>query len=447
MPSLSVFGAQWGDEGKGKIIDLLSDRVDVVVRYQGGANAGHTVVVDGVKWVLHLIPSGILHPGKVNVIGAGVAIDPVTLLGEIDGLRERGVDVNPARLRVAANAHVIFEQHKRIDGLNERWKGSGRIGTTGRGIGPAYGDKAARTGLRIADLLDPERCGARLRANLAEKNALIARVHEEPPLPTDELVERYAALGERLRPFVGDTGAELRAAERANKRILFEGAQGIMLDIDHGTYPYVTSSNTGPGGIPSGAGVPPRMIGHAVGIAKAYCTRVGEGPFPSELDGEAAKRLRDAGHEYGTTTGRPRRAGNFDAVQVRYGLELAGAASWIMTKLDVLSGLGDIDVVTGYRVNGERYEEYPAHLSTIDEVETEVETLPGWTEDISGARSLEELPETTRAYVERVQEIVGVPICMLSVGAERDAVIQRSSIFEDGWTEEAAGDAPVGAGR
>lgn len=433
MPSLSVFGAQWGDEGKGKIIDLLSDRVDVVVRYQGGANAGHTVVVDGEKWVLHLIPSGILHQGKVNVIGCGVAVDPVTLLGEIDGLRARGVDVTPERLRVSAGAHVIFEQHKRIDALNERWKGSGRIGTTGRGIGPAYADKASRTGLRVADLLDRDRCAARLRANLAEKNALIARVHEEPPLPTDELVDRYQALGDRLRPFVGDTGAELRAAERAGKRILFEGAQGIMLDIDHGTYPFVTSSNTGPGGIPSGAGVPPRMIGHAVGIAKAYCTRVGEGPFPSELAGDAAERLRAAGHEYGTTTGRPRRAGNFDAVQVRYGLELAGAASWIMTKLDVLSGLGDLEVVTGYAVGDERFDDYPAHLAAIDDVVTTSETLPGWTEDISGARAFEDLPETARAYVRRVEEIVGVPICMVSVGAERDAVLELAPIFEEGW--------------
>lgn len=433
MPSLSVFGAQWGDEGKGKIIDLLSDRVDVVVRYQGGANAGHTVVVDGDKWVLHLIPSGILHEGKVNVIAAGVAIDPVTLLGEIDGLEERGVRVGPERLRIAANAHVIFEQHKRIDGLSERWKGDGRIGTTGRGIGPAYGDKAARTGLRIADLLDPGRCSVRLRANLAEKNALIRLVHEEPPLPVDELVERYRAVGDRLRPFVGDTGAEIRRAAREGKKVLFEGAQGIMLDIDHGTYPYVTSSNTGPGGIPSGAGVPPQMIGRAIGIAKAYCTRVGEGPFPSEIHGDAAERLRAAGHEYGTTTGRPRRAGHFDAVAVRYAMELAGATGWIMTKLDVLAGLGDLQVVTGYSKDGAPFAEYPAHLACLDGVAVETETLPGWTEDIAGVRSFDELPENARRYVERVEEIVGVPIVTVSVGAERDAVIRRSAIFAEDW--------------
>ncbi|MEM9799522.1 MAG: adenylosuccinate synthase [Planctomycetota bacterium] len=437
MPSLSVFGAQWGDEGKGKIIDLLSDRVDVVVRYQGGANAGHTVVVDGEKWVLHLIPSGILHAGKLNVIASGVAIDPVTLLGEIDGLRARGVDAGPERLRIAANAHVIFEQHKRIDGLSERWKGDGRIGTTGRGIGPAYSDKASRTGLRICDLLDPDLCAERLRANLAEKNALIQGVHEEPPLPTDELVERYSALGDRLRPYVADTGKLLRGAWRDGARILFEGAQGVMLDIDHGTYPFVTSSNTSPGGIPAGAGVPPQAVGRAIGIAKAYCTRVGEGPFPSELHGDAAKRLRDAGHEYGTTTGRPRRAGNFDAVQVRYGLELSGADGWVMTKLDVLSGLGDLEVVVGYRVGDEVFHDYPAHLPTIEGVAVETETLPGWQEDVSGARSMDDLPEAARRYVERIEDLVGVPIVMLSVGAERDAVIEREPVLGDAWSAAA----------
>ncbi|MEO1698169.1 MAG: adenylosuccinate synthase [Planctomycetota bacterium] len=435
MPTLSVFGAQWGDEGKGKIIDLLSDRVDVVVRYQGGANAGHTVVVDGEKWVLHLIPSGILHAGKINVVGTGVAIDPVKLLGEIDGLVKRGVAVGPENLRIAANAHVIFEQHKHIDALSERWKGDGRIGTTGRGIGPAYADKAARTGLRVADLLDPARCEERLRANLAEKNALMQLVHEEPPLPTDELVERYVALGQRLKPFVGDTGAELREAARAGKRILFEGAQGIMLDLDHGTYPYVTSSTTGPGGIPSGAGVPPQAVGRAIGIAKAYCTRVGEGPFPSELHGDAAERLRAAGHEYGTTTGRPRRAGHFDAVAVRYGLELAGAEGWIMTKADVLAGLGDLEVVVGYRIGGETYDRYPAHLASLDDLETVTETLQGWDEDISSVRDEALLPEATRAYVKRLEELVGAPVVMLSVGPERDAIVERAPVFGEAWQE------------
>ncbi|MGB0331855.1 MAG: adenylosuccinate synthase [Planctomycetota bacterium] len=433
MPSLSVFGAQWGDEGKGKIIDLLSDRVDVVVRYQGGANAGHTVVVDGVKWVLHLIPSGILHEGKVNMIATGVAIDPIKLLEEIEGLEERGVKVGPERLRIAANAHVIFEQHKRIDGLSERWRGDGRIGTTGRGIGPAYSDKASRTGLRICDLLDAERCAERLRANLAEKNAVIEKVHDGAPLDVEAIVQRYVEVGARLAPFVADTGAELRKAHRVGRRILFEGAQGVMLDIDHGTYPFVTSSNTGPGGIPSGAGVPPSAVGRSIGIAKAYCTRVGEGPFPSEMFGGQADELRAAGHEYGTTTGRPRRAGYFDAVAVRYCLDLAGAAGWIMTKLDVLSGLGDLKVVTAYRAGGETYSEYPAHLPTLDGIELVTETLPGWSEDAASARTFDALPAAARRYVERIEELVATPIVMVSVGAERDAVIDRAPIFGADW--------------
>ncbi|MFT6109737.1 MAG: adenylosuccinate synthase, partial [Planctomycetota bacterium] len=408
-------GAQWGDEGKGKIIDLLSDRVDIVVRYQGGANAGHTVVVDGEKWVLHLIPSGILHEGKLNIIGTGVAIDPVKFLGELDGLKERGVHIGPDRLKIAANAHVIFEQHKHIDGLSERWKGSGRIGTTGRGIGPAYADKAARTGLRISDLLDPVRCAERLRA---------------------ELVDRYSGLGARLRPFVADTGSILRKAFRDGRRILFEGAQGIMLDIDHGTYPFVTSSNTGPNGICAGAGVPPQMVGRPIGIAKAYCTRVGEGPFPSEMMEEAeAERLRAAGNEYGATTGRPRRVGFFDAVAVRYGLELCGAEGWIMTKLDVLAGLGDLEIVTSYRHEGETYAEYPAHLASLDGLETVTESIPGWTEDISGCRTYDALPEGARKYVERIEELIGVPIVLVSVGADRGANIVRDSIFGKSWGE------------
>ena len=282
---------------------------------------------------------------------------------------------------------------------------------------------------------DPARCEERLRANLAEKNALIRLVHEEPMLPTEELVERYVALGQRLAPFVGDTGAELRAAARGGQRILFEGAQGIMLDIDHGTYPYVTSSNTGPGGIPSGAGVPPTAVGRAIGIAKAYCTRVGEGPFPSEIHGDAAERLRAAGHEYGTTTGRPRRAGHFDAVAVRYGLELAGAEGWIMTKLDVLAGLGDLEVVVGYRIGGETYDRYPAHLASLDGLETVTETLSGFAEDVSHVREEALLPAEARAYVARLEELVGSPVVMLSVGAERDAIIERTPVFGEAWQE------------
>jgi adenylosuccinate synthase len=427
MPSLSVFGAQWGDEGKGKLIDFLAEDKDLVVRYQGGANAGHTVVVEGEKYVLHLIPSGILHPGKVNMIGPGVAVDPIKLLEEVDGLLARGVHVDGKNLRLSAGAHVIFEHHKRIDGLSEIWRGEGRIGTTGRGIGPCYSDKAARTGLRVADLLDPERAKDRLGAALAEKNAVIERVHGEEPLNVDEQIENYVSMGDRLRPFVGDVGAEVRRAYKEGREVLFEGAQGVMLDIDHGTYPYVTSSSTGVGGIAGGAAFPPQHIDQAWGIAKAYCTRVGEGPFPSEIFDEAAEALRKAGNEFGATTGRPRRAGWFDAVAVRYAFDLTGASGWIMTKLDVLSGLGEIPLAVAYRIGTERWTEYPAHLASMDDVQVELETMPGWSEDITGVRSFGDLPANARAYVEHVETITGVPIVMISVGPGREAVIHRSS--------------------
>jgi adenylosuccinate synthase len=425
MPSVCVFGAQWGDEGKGKIIDAMARDADVVVRYQGGANAGHTVVVGAEKYVLHLVPSGILHPGKVNVIANGVAVDPLALLAEVEGLRARGIAVDGANLRLAANAHVIFEHHRRIDMAAERWRGLGRIGTTGRGIGPCYADKAARTGLRVADLRDPERCRARLQAALAEKNALLAQVHGEEPLSLEGQFERYTGLGEALRPFVGDTGAEVRAAYRAGKRILFEGAQGAMLDLDAGTYPFVTSSSTGANGIASGALFPPRSIERVIGIAKAYCTRVGEGPFPTEDTGADGARIRQAGNEYGATTGRPRRCGWFDAVAMRYALELNGADGWIMTNLDVLSGFESIQVGVAYLVDGARRTAYPAELPAIEDVDVVYEARPGWREDISGVRAWEDLPENARRYVEWIEAQVGVPIAMLSVGPEREQVIPR----------------------
>ncbi|MDP6761745.1 MAG: adenylosuccinate synthase [Planctomycetota bacterium] len=425
MPSLSVFGVQWGDEGKGKIIDRLAADADVVVRYQGGANAGHTMVVDGEKTVLHLVPCGVLHPGTKNVVANGVAIDPIQLLAEVDGLRERGVEVTGETLRVSSGAHLIFEHHRQMDRLSEHWLGDGRIGTTGRGIGPAYADKASRVGLRVGDLLDPNRCRTRLSAALAEKNATIERVHGAQPLDLDAELESAVALGDRLRPFVGDTGAEVRADYRAGKRILFEGAQGIMLDIDHGTYPFVTSSNTGTAGIPAGAGFPPGHIDRAIGIAKAYCTRVGEGPFPSELAGEVGEAIRAAGNEYGATTGRPRRCGWFDAVAVRYGLALNGADGWVMTNLDVLSGFDELSVATAYVVGGELTSEYPAHPPALDGCEVRYETRPGWEGDISGLRRYEDLPENARAYVEWVEELVGTPIVMLSIGPDREQVISR----------------------
>ncbi|MCC7012613.1 MAG: adenylosuccinate synthase [Planctomycetes bacterium] len=428
MPSVCVFGAQWGDEGKGKIIDRLAQDAEFVVRYQGGANAGHTVVVGGAKYVLHLIPSGILHPGRVNVIGNGVAVDPLKFIEEVEGLRKRGVKVDGSNLRLAAGAHVIFEHHKRIDQASERWRGLGRIGTTGRGIGPCYADKAARTGLRVADLLEPDRCRRRLQAALAEKNALLTQVHGEAPLALEEQLDRYTNLGSVLRPFVGDTGAEVRDAYKRGKLVLFEGAQGALLDIDHGTYPFVTSSNTGSDGVSAGAGFPARWLDRVIGIAKAYCTRVGEGPFPSEDHGADGVKIREAGNEYGATTGRPRRCGWFDVLAMRYSLELNGADGWIMTNLDVLDGFDEIRVATGYEVAGRSYQEWPGALVDLSEVRVRYESARGWKTDITKIRSYDDLPELAKRYVEWVERLVGVKIVMLSVGPERDQIIPREGL-------------------
>lgn len=437
MPSLSVFGAQWGDEGKGKIIDLLACDAHYVVRYQGGPNAGHTVVVGAEKYVLHLVPSGILHPGTVNVIGNGVAIDPLRLREEILGLRARGVVVDARNLRISERAHVIFDHHRVLDRLAEQWRGAGRIGTTGRGIGPCYADKAARVGLRMGDLVgDPARFRSRLQAVLVEKNAILERVHGLEPLRLEEELERYRALGAEFAPHIADTGAELRAAWRAGRSLLFEGAQGVMLDLDHGTYPYVTSSSTGPGGIAAGAGFPPGQLEQAIGIAKAYCTRVGEGPFPTEERGEVGDAIRVAGNEFGATTGRPRRCGWFDAVAARYALELSGADGWVMTNLDVLTGFDPLRVGIGYRLpGGEESAGFPALCDTLDALEVRYESHPGWSEDITAVRSYGDLPKAAREYVERVEELVGCPVVMLSVGPDRDQVISRG-LRLGSWTPQ-----------
>jgi len=425
MPTLSVFGAQWGDEGKGKIIDRLAVDADLVVRYQGGPNAGHTVVVGDVTYVLHLIPSGILHPEKLNVVGNGVAVDPSVMLEEIDGLVERGVAVGPENLVLSSRAHVIFTHHRQLDGLSELWRGEGRIGTTGRGIGPCYSDKTARTGLRVGDLLDADTCRSRLTAALAEKNALITRVHGGEGIDPVVEIESALAIGERLRPYVSDTGAIVRQAAQDGRKILFEGAQGAMLDIDHGTYPYVTSSNTGVAGIGSGVGFPPSRIDLSIGIAKAYCTRVGEGPFPSEAEGEVAERIREIGHEFGSTTGRPRRCGWFDALAIRYALELNGADGLVITNLDVLSHLDEIPVATAYIMGGERVTTYPAGAADLVSLQPEYTVRPGWGTDITGVRHFDDLPEAAQDYVRWIEEEIRCPIKMISIGPERDQVIER----------------------
>jgi adenylosuccinate synthase len=420
MPATAVIGLQWGDEGKGKVIDCLAAEADLVVRYAGGNNAGHTVYVDGAKFVLHLIPGGILHQGKRNLIGRGVVLNLEALLEEIDGLVARGIPVEE-RLLLDGRAHLIFPYHTRLDGLTETWRGAGRIGTTGRGIGPAYADKVARTGIRLADVLDPEHFQARLRAALAEKAAIMQKVYGVDPIDDADLFEHTRERVARLAPLIVDGGAHVRAAADRGERILFEGAQGVMLDLDGGTYPYVTSSWTGIAGIAGGSGFPPNRIDRALAVTKAYCTRVGEGPFPTELDDAVGQRLRDQGNEYGATTGRPRRCGWFDAVQARYACASNGLDGVFLTNLDVLSGFEQVGVGVGYRLpGGETVRDYPGQMSSVAGVEPVVEMLEGWEEDITGAQSLDDLPPSCRAYVAFLEEQMGTPVVSISVGPGRE---------------------------
>jgi adenylosuccinate synthase len=432
MSSTAVIGLQWGDEGKGKIIDTLACDADLVVRYAGGNNAGHTVIVGDEKYVLHLIPGGILHAGTINLIGRGLVVNLEALLEEMDGLIARGVPVDE-RLRIDGRAHVIFPYHQHIDGLVEAWRGAGRIGTTGRGIGPAYSDKVSRTGIRVADLLQPEYFAERLGAALAEKNALIEQVHGQVPENTDDLFERSRAYAERLRPLIIDGGALARQMHRDGKRILFEGAQGTMLDLDGGTYPYVTSSWTGVAGISGGTGFPARGLGRAYAVSKAYTTRVGEGPFPSELHGEVGERLRRAGNEFGATTGRPRRCGWFDAVVARYACETNGLDGIFLTNLDVLSGFGDLKVVVGYTEGETHLHDFPAEAAILEGLEPVCETLPGWSEDITGVRDFADLPLACQNYVRFLEKQMAVPIESVSVGPGRDQIFAGESSHSSLW--------------
>jgi adenylosuccinate synthase len=423
MPATSVIGAQWGDEGKGKIIDLIADRADIVVRFQGGANAGHTVIVDGRKHVFHLLPSGVLHAGKLNVIGHGVVVDPEQLLAEIAGFSADGIDLT-GRLLVSGGAHVVLPYHKVIDRLQEGRKAGVHIGTTGRGIGPAYADKALRSGVRVWDLVDERRLRPKLAANVEDKNKRIVALGGEP-LEFAEVWEQALEWGWRLAPLVADTGKLLRDALAGGKHVFFEGAQGVMLDIDHGTYPYVTSSNADSLGIAAGAGVPPRAIGRQLGVAKAYCTRVGEGPFPSEVFDATGDRLREGGSEFGATTGRPRRCGWFDVPAVRYAAQLCGFDGLVLTKLDVLSGLRHVGLVVAYEIDGKRVEEYPADTALVERAKPIVDEAPGWKESLSAMRHFGELPPACRAFVEDICARTGVPWEILSVGASREATIVR----------------------
>jgi adenylosuccinate synthase len=424
MSNLIVLGAQWGDEGKGKIVDLFSERFDIVARYQGGHNAGHTVFIGANKYVLKLIPSGILRPGKLAVIGNGVVVDPVALMEEIEALEKAGISVR-GQLAISNRAHVIFPFHRSVEKLAEDSPDRPAIGTTSRGIGPTYEDKVGRRGIRIADLIDTQMFPALYRTLLSEKRRLARAYGVDPAAIEDSTLERYAEIAERIRPMVRDTARLLNDAVRAGKRILLEGAQGTMLDVDHGTYPFVTSSSAAAGGACTGTGLPPTSIQGIVGVSKAYITRVGAGPFPSESLDEMGDRIRKAGNEYGSVTGRPRRCGWFDVPLLRYTAAVNGFDSLIVTKLDVLDQLPEIPVCVAYRLNGEIIDEMPAAQGALERVEPVFESLPGWCSSTAGISRYEELPEKARTYLDFLQEKTAVEVGCVSTGAERNETIVR----------------------
>lgn len=427
MAAVVLIGAQWGDEGKGKITDYLADQADVIVRYQGGNNAGHTVIVDGAEYKLHLIPSGIIGQEKTCVIGNGVVVDPVVLLSEIEYLKEKGLSAD--NLRISSRAHVIMPYHKLLDALQEQCRGEGRLGTTRRGIGPCYVDKVARCGIRVGDLLSREVLREKLEASLREKNAVIGKVYGEEPFDAGELAETYHGYGRTIERYVIDSVAYLNSELENGQRILLEGAQGTLLDIDHGTYPFVTSSSPVAGGACPGAGIGPTRIRRVIGVTKAYLTRVGEGPFPTELTDELGGTLREAGAEFGTTTGRPRRCGWFDAVLMRYAVRVNGITDIALTKLDVLDGLSSIRVCTAYRSAGGTTRDIPADLREFAGCEPVYETLPGWQETTTGITEYDKLPAAARAYVARIEELSGAPVSIIAVGPERGQTIVRRPLF------------------
>ena len=422
MPATVIVGAQWGDEGKGKIVDLLAQHSDFVCRYQGGPNAGHTIVCNGETFKLHHVPSGILSLGKVCVVGAGCVVDPGLLVEEIDGLERRGVTTTG--LRVSGNAHLIMPWHVAIDSASERRLGKLQIGTTRRGIGPAYADKAARLGIRVQDILDPKILRQKFETALAEKNIVLERLHDAAPLQVEELAERMESCARRLRPYVADTSLLVDQALKEGRRILLEDAQGTLLDLDHGTYPFVTSSNPIAGAAATGTGIGPTRIDSVVGVAKAYVTRVGEGPFPTEIEGPDQERVRELGGEYGTTTGRERRCGWLDLVGLRFAVRVNGLTSLALTKLDVLSSFGELPVCTRYRLaDGTETEEIPAHQTDFHHARPVYETLPGWNEPLDSVEHLEELPDAARRYVEYVERVIDVEVTMIGTGADRERVL------------------------
>lgn len=427
--NVAVIGAQWGDEGKGKVVDLFSQNADIVVRFQGGNNAGHTLVVNGVKTVLHLVPSGALHPDKFCVIGNGVVIDPEVLLGEIARLKEKGHLLDDSLLRISEEAHLIMPYHKAIDRARERLRGKGKIGTTGRGIGPAYEDKVARVGIRLIDFLEEDTFYEKLRANLEEKNIYLKTVLKEKTMSFNEIHDTYCAYRESLRGYVTNTGLFLERQIKAGKKVLFEGAQGTLLDVDHGTYPFVTSSNTVIGEACTGTGVGPQNIHQVIGISKAYTTRVGSGPFPTELKGPEGKKLAKDGDEFGATTGRPRRCGWFDAVGVRHAARINGITGLALTKLDVLTGFKKIKICTAYRCEGEIYHDFSSSLRVMKNAKPVWEELDGWDAPLSSARKLADLPINAQRYIRRLEEILETKMVLASVGPSREQTIMFKDPF------------------
>jgi adenylosuccinate synthase len=429
MANVVVVGAQWGDEGKGKVVDIYTEFADDVVRYQGGNNAGHTLVVGEEKVILHLIPSGVLHAGKRCIIGNGVVLDPEVFIREITNLKAKGRLQDDSCLLLSESLHIIMPYHKRIDIAREAQSGDKKIGTTGRGIGPTYEDKIGRRGIRLMDLLDPEAFPRKLKGALEEKNMLLEKLLGEKPFTFEEIYDEYSKYAEVLKRYVADTSLVLYRDIKTGKRILFEGAQGTLLDVDHGTYPFVTSSSTCTGGACTGTGVSPRDINEIIGISKAYVTRVGEGPFPTELLEETGEKMRQAGNEFGSTTGRPRRCGWFDAVVIRYAVRVNGLTGIALTKLDVLNDFDTIRICTGYEYNGQRIDEIPAKLEVFANCKPIYEEMPGWKSDISGIRNFADLPENARNYVKRLEELAGCQIVMVSVGPRRDQTISIRNPF------------------
>jgi len=429
MTSVVVVGTQWGDEGKGKITDFLSENAEVVARYQGGNNAGHTIKFNGETYKLHLIPSGIFNKEKICVIGNGMVVDPKALIQELAYLHEKGITTD--NLRISNRAHVILPYHLKLDEVEEQSKGENKIGTTKKGIGPAYMDKAARVGIRIADLLDREIFEKKLERNLVEKNRLFERIYEVEGFKKEDILEEYYQYGQQIKQYVCDTSVVLNDALDEGRRVLFEGAQGVMLDIDQGTYPFVTSSNPVAGGVTIGSGVGPTKITHVVGVCKAYTSRVGDGPFPTELHDEIGNRIREVGREYGTTTGRPRRVGWFDSVVVRHARRVSGITDLSLNSIDVLTGIETLKICTAYRYKDEVITEYPANLKILSQCEPIYEELPGWTEDITGCKSLDELPPNARHYVERVTQLTGVPLSTFSVGPDRS----QTNVVRNPWRQ------------